>query len=456
MSKFFAFEHLTMWILILSAVSVLILSTAVGQHGSDKPISHDDASAEAVLAEPVYEFPSDKLDEMKTDYLETIGMQLGANEDGSWIAWSVATISREPGPGWGTSRIAAFGRAEEQNRAQLVSFIASQVATQTAFRFFQDDSVTHSPVEQSGEEGRLERIKEKILTASEKKLDQVLLELGMSEAEIEAMSAPKKRVALEEHIQREVISRSMGAISGFRIIQTFEGRVGNNYAVGVLSHYSPKYKDISRIILQGGGRMVDAPRGKSMNDWLPDDASLLLKNYGIRVLPDQNGEPLVVAFSQVGVNFPPGSSEKSKQRRIDAAYRAAEELAKGMITDFASASTYVERSTTMGETTEESVEIIDGQIGRFVESPAKIEQVVSESIHTRGRLTIKGGTRVKNWRSDHPETGEPFVGVVYVWSPSSARIAEGIRVGRKAEDPEQAEADNSTSGTEGTRYPVGF
>jgi len=162
------------------------------------------------------------------------------------------------------------------------------------------------------------------------------------------------------------------------------------------------------------------------------------------------------ALSEESSALSEGSSEKSKQRRIDAAYRAAEELAKGMITDFASASTYVERSTTMGETTEESVEIIDGQIGRFVESPAKIEQVVSESIHTRGRLTIKGGTRVKNWRSDHPETGEPFVGVVYVWSPSSARIAEGIRVGRKAEDPEQAEADNSTSGTEGTRYPVGF
>ena len=419
--------------LIRSLTAAMALSALV--------LAQDDAAQSQSPPTParfvdMYDLPGGQIQSTIQEWLRDREITLGMQEDGAFVAAQVEPVSLSTSAdAWGAARIAAYRRLEQRVRASFLEFLRVSVSAETVAELVRDDGVRDRLLNGRPEDFEAEiDAKTRALSAAE--LDSALRELGVPDERIGELTATQKHVEMRDAIERRSTSRAIGRISGMRPLKTFEGedRVGN-YSVAMIAVWSPRQQALAERILRGDtGPAGDGETiGISIDELFQGDNGRITGNealtamfadeYGVRMVTDRDGRQAIVAFAQSAPQIKVTDSAVRKQRAVAAAKQGAEKEARVMIQEFLALA--MEASTEMrsGEVYEKYLlEQRDGRVDDVSESVA-----LTNWLKNRVRSSVDGvqvGVHpVETWQGNHPIYGHPLVGVISVWSPSSAELA---------------------------------
>ena len=346
---------------------------------------------------------------------------------------------------WGKSRALAYEGAFLDAMRAFVELRRSTVSSEVAREYFQEDipeeDLAYRPAEPTG--AYLERVAEKAAVLAERRLDEALRDSGMSEAEVQALAPEQKHVLFADRYSRRTLVQAVGAASGLVPLKTFEAVDGQGFTVvGVVAAFSQRMRALADGIARGKPMRADperedAPVADQMAEFADAD---LPREFGVRVLGDEQGFPVLVSFGQWGLRAGEGESNRARSRRREFAFRQAENAARAYLAAFVHTCTGFSRESTVAEAAEEVIAVAADGTG-WESDMATVTDRLAEKAQAGSEVSLTGLTTLRTWQAEHPEVaGHQLVGAVVMWSPAredAVRTAVGERP-KHAEQPAAA------------------
>jgi hypothetical protein len=382
-----------------------------------------------------------QIEQNRDQYLRERGWELGqsnANPGGAYIGWGVGSIKLEPDDvRYGQARIAAFYRAIASAKGDFTRFRQQEIVTETTREFFFDDfpELERETDETSYLKDRISIIAEKAIDLGEAHLDRLLVEVNVdSEKYGEADRNEKERI-LNDAISQMVTNRAMSSLSGVRALANFE----DLKSVGVLIIYNEQSEQIARQIARGD--VVSRRPSDIVTRTILDQIDTQFKSeedyipvHGVRLMEDETGEKVVVAFGQWSPAITKNTSSTIREARVEAARRQARNNAIAALTNFINSTLVLEDFSQFRES-EDVMRITTSKRVEEVES-YEIGERVEEIVNQYGTAKLEGITTVKEWAANDPKTGHIIIGHVAMWSPATRDAALGIVTTQEEEMPE--------------------
>jgi hypothetical protein len=341
------------------------------------------------------------------DLLQSKGWKhgLNTNEKGDDFFVTIGTGDIQAAldnPNYLDSRANAYDKAALDAWRQIRQFVGETIQS-GASSFYKE--ATGVPT--TGEEPTVtEKKVESLLTAT---LDNLLRKSGVEPAS--ATPEQKESALTSETFKKSASSLATGPIIGVQSYATFEGPGGGKgYQIAVVAVWSEKLQKLAESMLYGTAAPVGTP-GKSAKDWIPAETSSLVCSFGVQMVRDEKGQPILLAYGQ---SRPVSESSRS----VDAAYAKAFLEAKSQLRFFAGAQAKVLDDLQKQETTDEYSDATKeyNSVNYFAQSTDVFAPPEKFS----------GISQVKSWTYIHPITKKQMAGVIAMWSPESALVANRI------------------------------
>ena len=203
------------------------------------------------------------------------------------------------------------------------------------------------------------------------------------------------------------------SLVGLTVIRSLVGVNENQQpAIGICTLSSNQLRDsIPKLVRQGEDARLQptSPSPVEVVETLsPEEVSTI---FGIRLLSDSTGRPLVLAFAQAPVNYG-GTSEAIRAKFRDNAAAAATGLADTAIGEYLGGAAQFSDE----QMTEQLVEIAlsDDAESEKVAALSKMNSRLTSQV----RLNLSGLSTVRRWSLPATKTAPEIVGVVRIWQPS--------------------------------------
>lgn len=305
-------------------------------------------------------------------------------------------------PNYLDSRANAYDKAMMDAWGKIRKFVGETIQAKASTYYKEVTGEIPSKVENTVTQAKLAAL----LDAT---LDKALIKVGVDPAS--ATPVQKEKALTSEEFKKSASSVAAGPVVGVQSFATFEGPGGGKgYQIAVVAIWSDKLQQLAESMLFGTEAPVGSP-GKVIQDWIPSDNAQLISTFGVQMVRDENGKPVLLAYGQ---SRPVTESSRS----VDAAYEKAFLEAKSMIRFFAGAQAKILDDLQKSESTDEYA---DGT--KEYNSANVFEQSVDVYAPP---AKFAGIARVKTWTYAHPLTQKQMVGVVAVWSPENALVASSI------------------------------
>lgn len=389
--------------------------------------------------------------EVAQDWVSGRGYEEGRNfKRGKlfYISVGSATINAQPDDkGFIDSRYLAFQRAELDAKAKTAITLGVDLATERGSSEREIDPkeraelekiVNASPKLQTGLKSMgvadtVHDLFQKVKILANAKLDEAIDNTGSDVAEQrkeaarekEARKARQKRMENLRNISAASLKSAASAfaeVQGTQIIQTFEGSYKNNYQVAVVTVWS---KDLQRIVdsmVSGRAPMgLDKRKAKTeVLSQLPKDPHALACLSGVRSYINQNGENVILAFGQAGVEVIGGREDKAYEIAGKKARLRAMSAMRTFMGEKIAFTANEELKEALALYASEAQEGGDSEYRSISQFQEKIQAVAE-----RQRITGMHGLTTKELV--HPFTDKPMVLKVMAWSPSSQAMAQELQ-----------------------------
>lgn len=336
-------------------------------------------------------------------------------------------------PDWINARVQTFNQAVIQAQVSAIRTLNSSIQNETVGRFFQAANLDPPPL-QSG--GALERpdlaadLARRILGVARGRLDAELRELGINPEDFNRQPEPVRHQQFLQAIRSRSVIRASASLSAYQPVATFEGHNGQGlYSIGVVLVGSQRLRDVAAQIAARRPFEPDSSRAGNPDELLRDPR-LLIDDFGVRLLYDQQGLPVIFSFGQAGAPNV-GNDSVSQQMARDGAERQAITLADVQIAAFIRASAEYREESEVGQQAERSaLRMADG----FINQQDAVVSFLNGRDETIRRRTdvqnLAGITTRRRWAQRHPIANQMIYGVVRSWSAAAEANARLIRDGR--------------------------
>ena len=427
-----------------AAISVILLGVA------SPALSQDVAAGTDSCFEGL---PSARVDELldRWERQDPVGQAFAGRDDITVVRGTALVGKNAHEKDWGKSRSVAYVRAYLDATGEFVEKRRSLIRSETVRDYLEDD---HGVIEESDPESYLDRIGTKYAALLEKKLDNALTEEGLSNSEIEQLTAPQKVIRFRDSVTRSSTVKASGSASGLVPVKTVEVvSCDGDTAIGVVLASSRRMGVLAAQVASGEPIPADPERaGRTVAEQLNSLADVdLVTEFGIRRWWDDQGYPVIISFGQWG-----WYSANLNNRQKDRAYRFAKEQAemqaKAYLSEFVNLGTLFVSESETGSVAEEATIRHSSGIGEDVDVENMIDRLV-RTAQTESRVALTGLSTLRTWDATHPlANDQELVGAVVYWSPAledSAR--KGLGLSTKHAPPEQTgeQKDEPTARVEG-------
>ena len=344
---------------------------------------------------------------------------------------------------WGKSRSVAYMRAYLSAMREFVEKRRSAIRSETVRDYLEDD---HGVIEDSDPASYFDRIETKHAALIEKKLDNALTEEGLSENEIEELTAPQKVIRFRDSVTRRSTIEAGGSASGLVPVKTVEVvSCEGDTAIGVVLASSRKMGVLAAQVANGEPISPDPQRaGKTVTEQLNSLADVdLVTEFGIRRWWDDQGYPVIISFGQWGW-YSSNLNNRQKDRAWRFAKEQAEVQAKAYLSEFINLGTLFVSESETGSVAEEATIRHSSGIGEDVNVENMIDRLV-RTAQTESRVALTGLTTLRTWSATHPlAKDQELVGAVVYWSPAlEDSTRRGLGLSTKHAPAEQTDEDGS-------------
>ena len=299
-----------------------------------------------------------------------------------------------------------------------------------------------------------ERVTKKGIVLFEKKLDKALVEMDVDPSSFGEGSAQRKlarRVgkfvsSLERITGREV---NPSKVSGLVIINTFEvvdgEGDGSSASIGVLARWSNDVYEMTRLMAKHKGNLPkDYPRGKSgkkAEQWINEIKRDLSHNFGVQIMRDENGYPLLLAFGHSARRYF-GADLQERRNDTQFALELSGEEAYAQLADYVAATLSFARVTSKKLDTFDGYELFDesGQCIADVVRKRQLKENIESTWRSRARLdNFKGASLKYKGMIKHPLVEGVDIAVsVVAWSPEISTKPSTVKKGKNPASTKKA------------------
>ncbi|WP_291949745.1 DUF6844 domain-containing protein [Campylobacter sp.] len=310
----------------------------------------------------------------------------------------------------------AYRRAMQSIQSNFIKDAFGRIANQKISNFYDDSSSNNKEFEELPKGGALSQIMDKVTQLAGAKLDKALQELGVN---VQGLTEErKKEIFRDEFISKTIIS-AFGSMSGLVPVQTFVTKTsdGEDYQVGVIAVVSDKTRMFADDIQKNRTPSIKG-KGSPIKEFLPKDTQGYINEYGIRMVYDENGEPLIISYGNWGYNKTSNDSNIVNRIKLNAQESAISE-ADVAIREFVNTQVSLrdERQTgdSIKKTIKQTIKTSDGseQITEDVIKDIIDKTIKKVTTSTKGNL--RGIRTIKRW-SYTDKNGNNYVGAVRVYS----------------------------------------
>lgn len=440
---------------ILSLISLFVFHGLVlgeATHvfaATDESQSKAEAEAEMIseASEPVEEDPGQIVDNLINEYFNTgkgKAIRHKIDKEGGWYGSATAEVSVSPeNPNWAKHRVFAYEKALVDIENQYLQTQNQTLKAVKIKEFFKNTSgaVPDFKPEDMGDPGKVGVLLDKLLAVAGGKLDQTLDELGIDKEQFNRTPKAQRHTLLSEGLSKSTMVESIGSLAGLIPIQTFEGfNAQKEHVIGVVCVATPKMKQFAYDILHNRGQFrASKNKGKNLYELFSKDDNLLVDQFGVRKMKDENGLPVLVSFGQWS------NSKNTGDRRLARRYRAAakkqaESSAKNQVALFLAGNACFQSNAEIEERFEESYNVHHDNY-KEQDMVNAIMDGIKEQSKSKAKVTMSGLVQLYSWTTKHPQYGHEIVGVVMQWSPKSEKQARKLREWK----PQRSKAMNNQS-----------
>lgn len=353
-----------------------------------------------------------------------------------FLQYGVADVSRAPtSPDWADARNIAYLQAQTKAREALIKELYIDISSEImreAFKTSKEPEFTPEELQQSS---KLEAMFDKVVAVADASLSQKLVELGVDPQEYNAAPPSKRKLMMRKAISRTAGTRSRGEISGAMIIRTFEITDDNGKtAVAAVLSTSNKMKNVLASLQESKGHVQPEPakRGINLDNFLESNKANLMYEYGVKLLHDEQGYPMLVSFGMAGNSCNPVDYEECNDNR-DFAFIEAEQAAYAHISEAYNLYGTVSAEVTTGQTREEHATVTKTDEGEETVDELTTNLLKETRQMSRMSSSVKGlvGLQVaKRWTHKHPTSDREINGVVVAWHPQKEQAMRTFKAGK--------------------------
>lgn len=140
-------------------------------------------------------------------------------------------------------------------------------------------------------------------------------------------------------------------------------------------------------------------KGKAISEYLPKDTKGFLNEYGIRLVYDENGAPIILSYGNWGYVADPSNAKKTNILE-DRAKETALTMADAAIIEFINTNLSLKDERTTGDTYEEiikqSINVNDSSTQEQTQNVTNIIDKVNSKIKASASGKIRGIRTLKN------------------------------------------------------------
>ena len=278
---------------------------------------------------------------------------------------------------------------------------------------------------------RIEALWDKAIAVAGGKLDKKLEELGINPEQYKQANPEKRKTMMKDAVIQRSITKAMADTSGIVPLQTFEGNDANgNYAIRVAVSKSPKRIALVKSMLQEGYKIpanANKKAKKTIDERVIISEDILFNQFGVRLMYDKAGYPVLVSFGQAGA--PSDGSETMKAMKIESARNLAKTNARSALTNLLHSSTIFNSVVEQMSQTSADMKMVmeNGGIDTEYIETSDYQNSSNTTSKTSSQITNFAGIKeIHNWSYIHPQLGHVVVGTILMWSPQTAARAKGV------------------------------
>ncbi len=206
-------------------------------------------------------------------------------------------------------------------------------------------------------------------------------------------------------------------MSGLVPVQTIITQRRGQYDIGVIAVVSSKTRQLAKDMVLSRKSNITG-KGKNISEYLSQDDKGFLNEYGIRLVYDEKGLPVILSYGNWGYVADTNNAKKTNILE-DKAKNTAATIADVAIVEFINTNLSLVDETTTGESYEEiikqSFNINDNTTQEETQNFMNIIEKINTKIKASASGKIRGISTLKKW-SYTSDNGVEHVGVVRFYS----------------------------------------
>jgi len=357
-------------------------------------------------------------------------------------------------PNWVNARSLAYNKALVQAYQKVAEYLSLTNEVKMMQELFRD---SERPTLGEDVKSNIDILLDKSVALVGGAIDNKLVEYGIDPAQFNSASDSTKKTMLRDAISTQSVKLAIASTTGMIPYQTFEGKNqdGAHVIRVVVSAEPDRIALVKTILLKRAQIMpnLDKKAQKSLYDRLVLGREVLVNQFGTRLMYDEQGYPVLVAFGQAGIEK--SATHSGRAARSEIAQRKAVANADAVLTLLLNSTTSSKEITKQVLQHLEEEKVISEKAAGTVTNELSETDTYNEYIDSKttvsGRIqNFAGRSEFYNWSYEFPKTNHKVAGVILVWSPQAAQHAQGI----KAAKPLSGTAATKSSGSAGNLIPT--
>lgn len=409
-------------IISVALTSALFAASSVTPQQADEntkavEITQEDINQQNKISDASIPETSDNVDAFFEKFAEENDIEYGVTKDKKTFYTGKAQINADVNnPEFAKAASIAYQRAILNLQKDYVRDVFGRTTTKRLNMIESDNSSNAREFEDLPKGGTLKQIWDKMLALSGATLDAGLKKLGVDG--IEGLSIEQKKVLFSEKFITQSLTDAIGSMGGLVPIKTKIADRNGAYEIGVIAVRSQKTQQIAKDMSRKTASIIKG-NGKPITQFLPKNKADFVKEYGIRLVYDENGMPVIISYGNWGY-IPVKDNPRKTNRLEDLAKEQALTQADAAISEFVGINITLKDKKKTGEITKESIKktttLGSSDNGEITESDFTnvIDKQITD-IRTISKINLRGIRKLKDW-SYTDENGITYVGVVRFYS----------------------------------------
>lgn len=401
---------------ILFIGSLVVASLLYAQDIQNTQISQQDINTQNEMSNASTKDISPKsIEDFFEEFADKFDIEYGVSKNAKTFYTGKSTvIINDTDPQFAQALQNAYQKAMLNLQSEFVKDAFGRIATSKIQSYEADNSTNAREFEELPKGGAIEQILNKLSQLAGAKLDKALNDLGV---DTKSLSEDRKKTLLKQEFLNKTMTNAIGSMSGLVPVQTIVTQRRGEYDVGVIAVISNKTRQLAKDMALSRKSNIKG-KGKAISEYLPKDKKGFLNEYGIRLIYDENGAPVILSYGNWG--YVADSSNAKKTNILeDSAKETALTMADAAIVEFINTSISLKDERTTGESYEDiikqSINLNDNSTQEQTQNITNIIDKVNSKIKASASGKIRGIRTLKKW-SYTSENGIEHVGAVRFYS----------------------------------------